>query len=58
LTEFWQFPLNLAYDIVGVFGLDKIFSQSFVINNGAKVIATLFSLTWNYLMYKKVVFRN
>ncbi len=58
LTDIWHFPLALAYDIVGVFGLDRVFSESFVIDNGAKVIATLFSMTWNYIMYKKVVFKK
>lgn len=58
LTELWRWPLSVAYDIVGVFGLDRIFSEAFVINNGAKAIATLFSMTWNYIMYKKVVFKK
>lgn len=58
LTEVWRWPLKFAYDIVGIFGLDRILSESFVIDNGAKAIATLFSMTWNYLMYKKVVFKK
>lgn len=58
LTEVWLAPLDFAYDIVTALGLGKTFSHEFVINNGAKVIATLFSLTWNYLLYKRVVFKK
>lgn len=58
LTELWHYPLSLAYDVVTFLGLDRIFSETFVVNNGAKVIATLFSMTWNYIMYKKVVFKS
>lgn len=58
LTEVWLSPLMLGYDLVGVFGLDGVFSQQFVIDNGAKAVATLFSLVWNYALYKKVVFKK
>lgn len=58
LTESWLWPLEFAYSIVSFIKLDVIFSQDFVVNNGAKVIATLFSMTWNYIMYKKVVFKS
>ncbi|GHU07639.1 sugar translocase [Alphaproteobacteria bacterium] len=30
----------------------------FVRLNGAKIIATLFSMTWNYVTYNKIVFRK
>lgn len=57
LVDVWPAPLNLAYSIVGALGLDQIFSRDFVTKNGAKAFATLVSLTWNYLLYKKVVFK-
>ena len=51
----WSWPLDTGYNIVKAIGLDSL-NRDFVINNGAKAIGTLFSLTWNYLLYKKVVF--
>ncbi len=58
LTVAWVSPLKLAYSIVKAIGLGGIFSEAFVIKNGAKVFATLVSLTWNYIAYKKVVFKK
>jgi putative flippase GtrA len=57
LTEVWLAPLNLAYNIVAFIGLQEVFSKTLVANNGAKATATLFSLTWNYLLYKRLVFK-
>ncbi len=57
LTQVWTGPLNLAVNVVHSIGLGGLFSNDFVIKNGAKVVATIASLTWNYLMYKKVVFK-
>src|SRR3990167_8623458 len=50
LAEVWLGPLDLANNIVQALGLRGIFSEQFVINNGAKAVATLFSLIWNYLL--------
>lgn len=58
LTVAWVSPLKLAYAIVKAIGLGGVFSEAFVIKNGAKVFATLVSLTWNYIAYKKVVFKK
>lgn len=57
-TEVWLAPLELAVLIVHFVGLSALFSDDFIIKNGAKAAATLVSLTWNYLMYKKVVFKS
>ena len=35
-----------------------IFSQEFVVNNGAKAMAVGVGMVWNYLWYKKVVFKR
>lgn len=54
LTEIWLTPLALGLSVahfIGISGHDQ-----FLIKNGAKVVATALSLTWNYVMYKKVVF--
>lgn len=55
LTDVWVSPLNdlvtLAHS-AGVMGHD-----TFIIKNGAKIIGTVVSLTWNFFMYKRVVFK-
>jgi putative flippase GtrA len=54
LTDIWLWPVGVGLavaHIVGIHGHDQ-----FLIKNGAKAIATVVSLTWNYVMYKKVVF--
>jgi putative flippase GtrA len=56
LTSEWRGPLEWGTHIVRQGGI-KLFSDAFWINNGAKAVATVASLTWNYIMYKKVVFR-
>lgn len=52
----WPAPLHLGVHIVRGLGIN-VFSDGFYINNGAKAIATVASLAWNYIMYKRVVFR-
>lgn len=52
LTELWTWPLDTAYDIIG------IVEQDVFITNAAKVAATLASLVWNYVFYKQVVFKD
>jgi putative flippase GtrA len=54
----WEAPLALAYTGVTAIGLDGLLSQDFVINNGGKVVATVFSMVWNYLLYRNVVFND
>jgi putative flippase GtrA len=57
LTSVWTGPVNVATSIVHTLGLGNTFSDTFVRNNAAKVVATLVSLVWNYIVYKRVVFR-
>ncbi|MBW4062097.1 GtrA family protein [Candidatus Saccharibacteria bacterium] len=57
LTTVWLGPVNLATSIVHSLGLSSTFSDTFVRNNAAKVAATVISLIWNYIMYKRVVFK-
>ena len=54
----WEAPLALAYTGVTVLGLDGLLSQDFVFNNAAKIVATVFSMVWNYLLYRNVVFND
>lgn len=58
LTAYWTSPLHLVIIIVHAIGLSAIFKDDFVVKNGAKAAAILVSLTWNYIMYKKVVFKS
>lgn len=57
LIDVWKEPLQLVVRGVHAGGLHRYLSDKFVIDNGAKAIGTVFSLTWNYFAYKKVVFR-
>jgi putative flippase GtrA len=56
LAHVWRAPLEAATHIVRGLGI-QIFSDEFYVRNGAKAIGTVFSLMWNYVLYKKVVFR-
>ena len=56
LTVTWTGPLGLAVRVVRALGLGGVLSANIVITNGAKTIATLATLIWNYLLYKRVVF--
>jgi hypothetical protein len=56
LVVTWTAPVHLAIGFVGVIGLGKLVSDSVVITNTTKLVATAFSLVWNYIFYKKVVF--
>jgi putative flippase GtrA len=56
----WRYPVELGVgfaewaNIIGTAGIDA----QFVETNGVKLAATFASLVWNYLMYKKVVFKG
>jgi len=52
----WPGPLLAAVKVVRHLGLN-MFSDAFYVNNGAKAVGTVVSLAWNFIMYKKVVFR-
>lgn len=55
LTDIWLWPLHAALSLAHALGIKG--HDEFLIKNGAKAIATLLSLSWNYVMYKKVVFK-
>lgn len=52
LTEVWTWPLDTAADIF------TIFDRDFIYTNGSKAIATAFSLVWNFVLYKRLVFKG
>jgi putative flippase GtrA len=56
-TKAWDWPLRWVHAILKFLHLNKLMSDDFVLKNGAKVAATLVSLTWNYIMYKRIVFK-
>lgn len=41
---------------LGTVILPHVFSDSFLVRNGAKIFGIIFSMTWNYLLYRNVVF--
>ena len=55
LTQIWLDPVHLGVGLAHVVGLQH--DDAFVIKNTAKLIGTLASLTWNYYLYKMVVFK-
>ena len=57
LTDVWVGPVNLVVNIVRSVHI-HILSDGFYINNSAKAVATVASLIWNYIMYKKIVFKD
>lgn len=58
LTKTWTAPLDLGLSLAHAIGVSHILSDEFLFKNGAKAAATILSLCWNYIMYKKVVFRQ
>jgi putative flippase GtrA len=55
LTEVWTWPTQLAVSFANAVGFSG--HDQFVAKNFAKAAGTVFSLSWNYIMYKKVVFK-
>lgn len=56
-TELWRTPFELAHDITNALSLGFL-TEEFVVNNGAKALSLGFGMVWNYLWYKKVVFKS
>ncbi|MFO0954957.1 MAG: GtrA family protein [Candidatus Saccharibacteria bacterium] len=54
----WLGPVNFGVAVAQAIGVLNFVDKQFVITNGVKAVATLASLIWNYLMYKKVVFKD
>lgn len=55
LTQVWLDPVHLGVATAHLVGLRN--DDAFVIKNTAKIIGTIASLTWNYFLYKMVVFK-
>jgi putative flippase GtrA len=58
LATQWTVSGTWAYSIVDFIGLEKIFSESFVIVNWAKVWGIGLALIWNFIAYKKWTFKK
>lgn len=58
LVYVWQAPLELIHSGIAFLNLDAVASREIVFNNGAKVVATIGSMTWNYLLYRYIVFNE
>ncbi len=55
LAQRWRWPRQLVNLFRQRVGLQRPGTE-FILKNGAKAAGTLVSLTWNYFMYKQVVF--
>lgn len=51
-------PLNTIAHTIHNYGPTEFFSFSFLRDNGAKIVATIASLVWNFVLYKYVVFKK
>jgi putative flippase GtrA len=54
LTEVWLAPIGLMLGVFHMLGVTH--HDQFLAKNGAKAAATIVSLAWNYVMYRRVVF--
>ncbi|MEI7818970.1 MAG: GtrA family protein [bacterium] len=54
----WKVPVELGVQIAGALGILNFVDKQFVITNGVKLVATAGSLIWNYLTYKRFVFKE
>ena len=53
----WSWPTKLVTHFLRVTKLKQRFSLDFTLRNGGKAAATVVSLTWNFFLYKYVVFK-
>lgn len=58
LATKWTATGVWAYSVVDLLGLERIFSESFVVNNWAKVWGIGLALIWNFVAYKKWTFNK
>lgn len=58
LTGLWLWPVHAAVSLAHGVGLGADVSDEFIITNTAKIGATIVSLIWNFIYYKKVVFKG
>lgn len=58
LTDIWKAPVEWGLIVAGWLRLTDLLSSDFIAVNGVKAAAILVSMTWNYTMYKKVVFKR
>ncbi len=58
LTHIWLAPGHFFLSVSHFLHVNKFLSDKFVLLNGAKACAIAVSLVWNYVMYRKVVFRS
>lgn len=58
LATKWTVSGVWVFSVVELIGLDKIFAESFVINNWAKVWGIGLALVWNFIAYKKWTFNK
>jgi len=58
LLTYWTKPAHLMVDLSHFLGLGRIFSDSFIILNFAKLSALVVSLVWNFIGYRLWVFKT
>jgi len=54
LTQIWPAPIHAVVQYANSMGLHD--HNAVITKNAAKLVATVVSLIWNYIMYKRLVF--
>lgn len=58
LTRHWLLAASIVTRVLEGLGLVGYFSEDFIIANTAKVLATVVTAIWNFVLYKKYVFNS
>lgn len=53
LDDVWRWPIELAITL-----FDGFLPAEFIETNGIKAVATVATMVWNFVLYKKVVFKD
>jgi len=54
----WTTPVGVGVYVAQSLGLLELVDKKFIVTNGVKLVATAASLIWNYVMYKRFVFKE
>lgn len=56
--QVWVWPIGVGVHVAQTIGVTRLVDDQFIVTNSVKALATLVSLTWNYLTYKRFVFKE
>ncbi|MCC7543372.1 GtrA family protein [bacterium] len=56
--QVWVWPIGVGVHVAQTLGVTRLVDDQFIVTNGVKAVATVVSLSWNYLTYKRFVFKE